>query len=165
MQIEIKFNLNGEDVSIMADPVRRLLDVLREDFKLTGVKEGCSEGECGACVVFVNDILVNSCMVPMANVINKKVMTIEGFKQTKEFEVIEKGFLEAGAVQCGFCTPGMIMATENLLRNISNPSVEEIKEGLSGNICRCTGYQTIIEAVQLSVKEGGGLWKSNLTSL
>jgi carbon-monoxide dehydrogenase small subunit len=165
MQIEIKFNLNGEDVLIKTDPVRRLLDVLREDFKLTGVKEGCSEGECGACVVFINDILVNSCMVPMANVINKKVMTIEGFKKTKEFEVIEKGFLEAGAVQCGFCTPGMILATENLLRNFSNPSDEQIKEGLSGNICRCTGYQSILEAVKIAVKEGGDLWKSKVTSL
>ncbi|MEA1973925.1 MAG: (2Fe-2S)-binding protein [Bacillota bacterium] len=165
MHKEIKFKLNGKDVVIETDPVRRLLDVLREDFKLTGVKEGCSEGECGACVVFINDILVNSCMVPMANVINKKVMTIEGFKETKEFEVIEKAFLEAGAVQCGFCTPGMILATENLLRNIGNPSVEEIKEGLSGHICRCTGYQAIIDAVQLAVKEGGGLWKSKVISL
>lgn len=161
----IEFTLNKKKVSIKVDPVRRLLDVLREDFKLTGVKEGCSEGECGACVVFINNQLVNSCMVPMGNVINKEIITIEGFKKTKQFEIIEKSFLEAGAVQCGFCTPGMILATENLLRTYQNPSLEEIKEGLSGNICRCTGYQSIFEAVMLAKKEGGELWLSTVISL
>jgi len=161
----INFTLNEKKVAIEVDPVRRLLDVLREDFKLTGIKEGCSEGECGACVVFINNQLVNSCMVPMGNVINKEIITIEGFKKIKQFEIIEKSFLEAGAVQCGFCTPGMILATENLLRTYKNPSLEEIKEGLSGNICRCTGYQAIFEAVILAKKEGGELWSSTVISL
>lgn len=156
---KIKFKLNNEVVEIEVDPVRRLLDVLREDFELTGVKEGCSEGECGACVVFIDDLLANSCMVPMANVINKHIITIEGFRETKRFEVIKECFLEAGAVQCGFCTPGMILATENILRNYKNPTLDEIKEGLSGNICRCTGYQSIFEAVELAKIKGGDLWK------
>ena len=161
----INFTLNNKKVSIDVDPASRLLDVLRINFNLTGVKEGCSEGECGACVVFINDQLVNSCMVPMGNVLNKEIITIEGFKNTKQFEVIENAFLEAGAVQCGFCTPGMILATENILRTYKNPSLEEIKEGLSGNICRCTGYQSIFEVVQLAKERGGDLWASTVISL
>lgn len=159
MKTNIEFVLNGQLISIHTNPSRRLLDVLRVDLNLTGVKEGCSEGECGACVVFMDDLLVNSCLVPMANVINKNVMTIEGFSETKQFRVIQESFIQAGAVQCGFCTPGMVLAAESILRKNSNPTLEEIKDGLSGNICRCTGYQMIFDAVQLAIKNGGDLWK------
>lgn len=154
----INFNLNNEKITMETDPAMRLLDVLRNDLNLTGVKEGCGEGECGACVVFFNGHLANSCLIPMANVIGQQVVTIEGFKKTKRFKVIEQAFLEAGAVQCGFCIPGMIMATEYILRTYKNPTLDQIKEGLSGNICRCTGYQMIFDAVQLAKKAGGDLW-------
>lgn len=158
MKKVIEFNLNNERVTINTDPSMRLLDVLRNDFQLTGVKEGCGEGECGACVVFFDGHLANSCLIPMANVIDKSIVTIEGFKRTKRFEVIEQAFLEAGAVQCGFCIPGMIMATEYILRTYQEPTLEDIKEGLSGNICRCTGYQMIFDAVKIAKKVGGDLW-------
>jgi len=154
----IEFNLNGETVEIETSPISRLLDVLREDFHLFGTKEACGEGECGTCVVFIDDVLINSCMVPMLNVLGKKIVTIEGYKTTKQFKVLEKSFLEAGAVQCGFCTPGMILASDALLRKNAKPSLDEIKEALSGNICRCTGYQMIFDAVTDASVKGEGLW-------
>lgn len=152
--MEIKFNLNNEEVSVDTTLSTRLLDSLRGDFKLTGTKEGCAEGECGACVVFLDGKIVNSCLVPMANIIDKKVTTIESFSKTEEYKKIEEGFVKAGAVQCGFCTPGMVMAVAYLLRNNPEPNLEEVKEGLSGNLCRCTGYQMIFDAVQLIDKGG-----------
>jgi carbon-monoxide dehydrogenase small subunit len=161
----LECTINGKKIEFDVSPDEILVNVLREKLNLTSVKKGCGEGECGACVVFINDQLVNSCMVPMGNVINKEIITIEGFKSTKQFEVIENAFLEAGAVQCGFCTPGMILATENILKTYKNPSLEEIKEGLSGNICRCTGYQSIFEALQLAKEKGGDLWASTVISL
>lgn len=144
----VEFVLNGESVLIKTALSRRLLDVLREDFALTGTKEGCGEGECGACVVFLDGELVNSCLLPMHAVMHKDVLTIEGLAQTEHYHIIEEAFVTSGAVQCGFCTPGMVMATEYLLRKYKAPTEAQIKEGLSGNICRCTGYQTILEAVQ-----------------
>lgn len=155
---KIKFKLNGEFQEIYTNPSRRLLDVLRDDFNLTGPKEGCGEGECGACAVLMNGEIVNSCSVPFANVINKEIITIEGFSKTKRYEVIKDAFAKAGGVQCGFCTPGMIIATESLLNKNPNPTDFEIKIGLSGNLCRCTGYNLIIEAVKIAAKEGEGLW-------
>ncbi|MBN2897230.1 MAG: (2Fe-2S)-binding protein [Clostridia bacterium] len=149
----VEFILNGKAVSLETSLSRRLLDVLREDFGLTGTKEGCGEGECGACVVFLDGELVNSCLVPMNSVIGKEVQTIEGLAQTKRYRIIEDAFVMAGAVQCGFCTPGMVMATEYLVRRYKHPTNEEIREGLSGNICRCTGYQTILEAVKRVFEE------------
>jgi carbon-monoxide dehydrogenase small subunit len=149
----VNFILNGQKVSVESSLSRRLLDVLREDFQLTGTKEGCGEGECGACVVFLNNQLVNSCLLPMNSVMDQEVLTIEGLAQTERFKIIEDAFVAAGAVQCGFCTPGMVMATEYLVRRYKHPTDEEIKEGLSGNICRCTGYQTILEAVKRVFKE------------
>lgn len=150
---KVEFVLNGETVKIETSLSRRLLDVLREDFGLTGTKEGCGEGECGACMVFLDNQLINSCLMPMNNVIGKEVMTIEGFAKTEKYKHIEDAFVTAGAVQCGFCTPGMVMATEYLLRSYRKPSQAQIKEGLSGNICRCTGYQTILEAVEKLFEE------------
>lgn len=146
--MDIKFNLNNSEVSINTSLSKRLLDVLREDFKLTGTKEGCAEGECGACIVYLNDKIVNSCLVPMANVVGERVITIESFSKTMEYKKIEKAFVNAGAVQCGFCTPGMVMTVHYILKDNKNPTLEEVKEGLSGNLCRCTGYQTIFNAIE-----------------
>lgn len=156
--MEIKFSLNGESVAVDSDPLRRLLDVLREDFENTGVKEGCGEGECGACAVLLDGKLVNSCIVPVGYVDGAEIVTIEGFRRTERFKIISDAFAEAGAVQCGFCTPGMIMATEAILSQNSKPTRDEIADGLSGNLCRCTGMNMIIEAVELASKNGGGKW-------
>jgi carbon-monoxide dehydrogenase small subunit len=155
---EIKFKLNGKEQTLNTDPNRRLLDVLREDFKLTGSKEGCGEGECGACSVLLNKQIVNSCSVPLANVDGQDIVTIEGFSKTKEYQVIKDSFATAGGVQCGFCTPGMIIATQSLLNTKPRPNDYEIKIGLSGNLCRCTGYNLIIKSVKLAAKDGDGLW-------
>ncbi len=155
---KITFQLNGKPVQLDTNPNRRLLDVLREDFSLTGVKEGCGEGECGACAVLMNHEIVNSCSVPIANVINKEIVTIEGFSQTHRYDILRNAFEEEGAVQCGFCTPGMMIASESLLNKNANPTEEEIKIGLSGNLCRCTGYNMIIKAIQRAVKDGDGTW-------
>lgn len=158
MANSIKFVLNGEQVSIDTDPLRRLLDVLRESFGLTGVKEGCGQGECGACSVIIDDKLVNSCIVPVGTIEDKNILTIEGLKNTKKFEILSECFEKAGAVQCGFCTPGMIMASEALLRKNNNPNEEQIREGISGNLCRCTGYSMIVDAVKMAAKRGEGIW-------
>ena len=154
----IKFILNGKQIEIETDPSRRLLDVLRSDFNLIGVKEGCGEGECGACSILLNHHVVNSCLLPLGNIINQEIMTIEGFKTTPRYHVIEQAFIDAGAVQCGFCTPGMVMATESLLHMNPTPNDVEIKIALSGNLCRCTGYNMIIEAVKMASERGIGLW-------
>ena len=158
MSNEIKFKLNGDDVIYVGNSLRRLLDVLRDDFKLTGVKEGCGEGECGACAVLLDGKLVASCIVPIGAIDGSEVITIEGFRRTERFKIISDAFAEAGAVQCGFCTPGMIMATEAILSQNPKPTRDEIAEGLSGNLCRCTGMNMIIEAVEIASKNGGGKW-------
>lgn len=154
----IKFILNDKEVEIDENPTARLLDILRERFGLLGVKEGCGEGECGACAVLINHKIINSCIVPLGNVIGKEVITIEGFSKTKRYQVLKKAFEDEGAVQCGFCTPGMLIASESLLNLNPHPTEEEIREGLSGNLCRCTGYNMIIKAVQRAVERGDGLW-------
>lgn len=158
MKEQIEFQLNGDLVHTNRPAGDRLLDVLREDFGLTGVKCGCGEGECGACSILLNGKLVNSCMVAVGNVLSQSVVTIEGYSKTERFQIVQKAYDTAGAVQCGFCTPGMIMATEALLSANSNPTEEEIREGLSGNLCRCTGYNMIVNAVSLAAKEGKGSW-------
>lgn len=155
---KIKFNLNNEEVSIESNPLRRLLDVLREDFKLIAPKEGCGQGECGACSVIIDGNLINSCCVPLGNVNGAKVITIEGLVDTKEFNILKEAYEDAGAVQCGFCTPGMIMASYALLTKNSRPNEDEIREGISGNLCRCTGYDKIIEAIKLASKRGDTVW-------
>ncbi|XEQ94642.1 Nicotinate dehydrogenase small FeS subunit [Sporomusa carbonis] len=140
------------------NPVKRLIDVLREDCGLTGVKEGCGEGECGACSVLVNGKLVNSCITAAGAVAGAEITTIEGLRTTPGYQVLSAAFAAAGAVQCGYCTPGMIMAATALLRNNPSPAETEIREAISGNLCRCTGYSMIVEAITLAAKEGEGLW-------
>lgn len=155
---KISFILNGEFVSTEQNPSMRLLDVLRNEYSLTGTKEGCGEGECGACAVLLDHRIVNSCSVILANVDGHEITTIEGFKKTKQYEVIKDSFGKTGGVQCGFCTPGMVIATESLLHENPHPTMDEIKVGLSGNLCRCTGYLMIFEAVKKASKDGEGLW-------
>ncbi len=156
--INIKFILNDEKIAMDVPANMRFLDVLRKTLGLSGMKEGCGEGECGACAVLIDGDIVNSCIYPAANLHGKKVTTIEGFSKTKRFEVLEDAFVQEGAVQCGICIPGMILAAESLLNKNPHPSVEEIKIGLSGNLCRCTGYNMIIKAILRASKKGDGLW-------
>ncbi|HOC81033.1 MAG TPA: (2Fe-2S)-binding protein [Bacilli bacterium] len=155
---KIRFNLNGQDVAVELNPSLRLLDVLRDHFHLTGTKEGCGEGECGACSVLINGRVVNSCCFPLANANGKKIMTIEGLAATERYQVLKDAFHIEGGSQCGICTPGMIMAAESLLSMNPHPTDEEIRIGLSGNLCRCTGYNMIIKAVKVAAKLGEGLW-------
>lgn len=157
----IRFELNGKKVSTDADPSRRLIDVLRGEFNLTGPKEGCGEGECGACAVLADGILLNSCITPLGNAAGRKILTVEGIRDTEKYRLLEKCFAEAGAVQCGFCTPGMIMAAEALLLKNPAPSEEDIREAISGNLCRCTGYNMIIEAVKAAAEGGKNLWQDS----
>lgn len=144
----IDFVVNGESVSVDVSPMRRLLDVLREDLHLTGAKEGCGEGECGSCSVLMNGDLVNSCLVPAMQVQGASVFTIEGMAGDAALHPVQRCFLEKGGAQCGICTPGMILATEHLLQKYPQPTEEQIREGLAGNLCRCTGYMRIFEAVR-----------------
>ena len=148
--IDLNFTLNGEKVSIKTNPNKRLLDLLRDDFFLTGVKEGCSEGECGACTVIRNGEAVTSCLVLAGQVEGDSIITIEGLGQNGEIDEIQKAFIECVAVQCGFCTPGMVLSAKALLMKNSHPSPEDIRHALAGNLCRCTGYQKIIRAVELA---------------
>ncbi len=145
-QAEISFTVNGEPKTVRAYPMERLLDVLRQ-LQLTGVKEGCGEGECGSCSVLMDGILVNSCLVPVLQASGSIVITIEGLASGATLHAVQDAFLECGGAQCGICTPGMILAAVHLLNRKSKPTAEEIREGLSGNLCRCTGYSQIVEAV------------------
>ena len=150
----IEFTLNGEKVAYEGSPLRRLIDVLREDFGLTGVKEGCGEGECGACSVLIDGKNVPSCILPVGAVAGREIYTIEGLRDTEQFNILMDCFAEAGAVQCGFCTPGMIIASVALLRHNPKPSEEEIRRWLAGNLCRCSGMNMIVEAVKLASERG-----------
>ena len=142
------FWVNGERKTVEAFPMRRLLDVLREDLGLTGTKEGCGEGECGACSVIIDEQLVNSCLVPIAQVEGARIRTIEGLAKNGDLHPVQQAFVNFGGAQCGICTPGMIMASVDLLSRHPQPTREQIREGLSGNLCRCTGYMRIFEAVE-----------------
>ena len=142
----MRFTLNGKRVRAAVHPLKRLLDVLREDCALTGTKEGCGEGECGACTVLVDGVPVNSCLVPAAQVDGARVTTIEGLGGR---HALQRAFVEHGGAQCGICTPGMIMAAVALGRK---PTLEQMRTGLAGNLCRCTGYHQIIEAVEAATK-------------
>ena len=155
---EIRFTLNGEQKVYTGNPLRRLLDVLREDYGLTGSKEGCGEGECGACSVIKDDKLVTSCIIPVASCNGAEILTIEGIRDTEKGKCIIDAFAEGGAVQCGFCIPGMVMAAYVLLSHNPDPTEEEIRIGISGNICRCTGYDLIVASIHLAVKKGAALW-------
>lgn len=154
----VKFTLNGKPVVSDRAEGACLLDVLREEFGLTGVKCGCREGECGACSVQLDGLLVNSCMVALGSVQGRSVLTIEGLRETPRFAVLSRAFAELSAVQCGFCTPGMLLASDALLWRCQHPSEAEIREGLSGNLCRCTGYNAIVKAVLAAAEAGEGLW-------
>ena len=156
--MEISFKINGKPISLDLDPSMRFIDVIRNVLHLNGTKEGCGEGSCGACVVLMDGKSVNSCLLPVANAIGHEFVTIEGFKETKEFDVLQKAFAETGGQQCGFCTPGMIIAAYSLLKENPHPSEAEIREKMSGNLCRCTGYQAIVQAVQIAAEKGEGLW-------
>lgn len=146
----IQFTLNGENRSVDADPLARLLDVIRDELGLVGTKEGCGEGECGACAVLIDGKLANSCITPMATVQDSDILTVEGFRSTERYAVIAEAFAEAGAVQCGFCTPGFVMAAAALLQSEPEPDDEQIRRGLAGNLCRCTGYNMIVDGVKLA---------------
>jgi carbon-monoxide dehydrogenase small subunit len=144
----LAFTVNGTVQSVEVYPMARLLDVLREDLRLTGTKEGCGEGECGACAVLMDGRLVNSCLVPVLQAAGSNITTIEGLAEGPKLSRLQQAFLECGGAQCGMCTPGMIMAAFHLLDKNPHPSREEIREGLAGNLCRCTGYQKIFGAVE-----------------
>ncbi|MEW8974345.1 MAG: (2Fe-2S)-binding protein [Tissierellaceae bacterium] len=150
----LKLKVNGENIETDVDPTKRLIDFIRDDLNLTGTKEGCSEGECGACTVLINNIAVTSCSVLVGQVNGDKITTIEGLDKSGELDIIQKAFIQKGAIQCGFCTPGMIMSCKALLLKNPNPSEDEIKRAIEGNLCRCTGYNKIVEAVQ-SIVDGG----------
>ena len=153
-KIELNIKVNNKDYKLFVASNKRLLDVLRDDLGLTGVKEGCSIGECGACTVIMNGKNVCSCMILAGQAEGSEIITIEGLEGPKgELHPLQEAFIEAGAVQCGFCTPGMILSSLTLLRRNLNPTVKEIKEAISGNFCRCTGYKQIIEAVQLAAEK------------
>lgn len=147
-KFKVSFNLNHEDVCVEVNPNKRLLDMLREDFGLTGVKEGCGEGECGACTVILNGEAVTSCTVLAPQVDGSSVITIEGISKEGEMDEIQEAFIKNGAVQCGFCTPGMVLSVKSLLLKNTNPNEEEIKTAIEGNLCRCTGYKKIIDATK-----------------
>ena len=143
----IAFTVNGRAVEVAARPMERLLDVLRGELGLTGTKEGCGEGECGACAVVVDGELVNSCLVPVLQAAGTEVLTIEGVEKGGVLHPLQEAFVSSGGAQCGICTPGMVMAALHLLERNPAPSPDEIREGLAGNLCRCTGYVRIFEAV------------------
>ncbi len=145
---KIHMTINGKKEEVDAPPMKRLLDVLREDLHLTGAKEGCGEGECGSCSVLMNGELVNSCLVPVLQAEGAHITTIEGVAVNGTLHPIQRCFLERGGAQCGICTPGMILATHHLLDKYPQPTLLQIQEGLAGNLCRCTGYMRIFDAVE-----------------
>jgi aerobic carbon-monoxide dehydrogenase small subunit len=146
-KIRVQCEVNGRPMTLETYPMARLLDVLREQAGLTGTKEGCGEGECGACSVEIDGALVNSCLVPALQADGAKIRTIEGLANGQQLHAVQQAFLTHGGAQCGICTPGMILAAVNLLARNPQPSESEIREGLAGNLCRCTGYMKIFESV------------------
>jgi carbon-monoxide dehydrogenase small subunit len=149
----IRFTLNGKETSIDAAPDRRVVDILREDFGMTGTKEGCGTGECGACTILADGLSRLSCLMLAVQLQDREICTIEGLGADGRPHALQKTFIESGAVQCGFCTPGMILNAAALLHSTPAPTRSEIREGLSGNLCRCTGYQKIIDAVEAAARE------------
>ena len=151
MKSNISFTLNGKKVTIICNPGTRLLDLLRDALEFTGTKEGCAIGECGACTVIFNGKAANSCLILAGQINNAEIITVEGLTANGGLSKLQKMFLEKGAVQCGFCTPGALISAYALLLENENPTEEEIKTALSGNLCRCTGYKQMIDAVKSSV--------------
>jgi len=149
--VQLRCRVNGDEVTVQGHPLSRLLDVLRTSLHLTGTKEGCGEGECGACGVLIDGRLVNSCLVPLLHADGASIVTIEGIGVGK-LHAVQQAFLEHGGAQCGICTPGMVLAAVNLLDRIPNPSMDDVRIALSGNLCRCTGYVRIFESVLSAVQ-------------
>ncbi|MDO9535785.1 MAG: (2Fe-2S)-binding protein [Bacillota bacterium] len=147
MKATVCFSLNGEKQVVEVDPSRTLLDVIRTDLSLTGTKKGCGDGDCGGCTVLIDGVPYNSCLVLIAKVEGKEVTTIEGLEKNGQMHPIQEAFVNHGAIQCGFCTPGMIMSAKYILDKNPKPTENEIRQGISGNLCRCTGYQKIVEAI------------------
>ena len=155
----IVLTVNGRAREVtLSHNLTRLLDVLREDLGQTGAKEGCGEGECGACSVLLNGKLVNSCLIPASQIDGAEILTPEGLAETEAGKLLAECFTECHGAQCGFCTPGMMMATASLLLSNPKPDEQAIREGLAGNLCRCTGYDMIIDAVQMAAEKGRGIW-------
>ena len=155
--MSIDFVVNGERVEVDAPGARRLLDVLREDLGLTGTKEGCGEGECGACSVLVDGAVVDSCLVPVAQVAGRSVQTVEGLAAPDgRLSILQQAMLETGGAQCGICTPGMLMAGMAFLESGAPPTDDAIREAIAGNLCRCTGYTKIVEGIALAAERGSG---------
>ncbi|HNS67682.1 MAG TPA: (2Fe-2S)-binding protein [Mesotoga infera] len=151
--MKIDFKLNGRDYSLEVRDDMRLLDFLREELKLTGTKEGCGEGECGACTVIIDGKAVNSCLVLAPEIDGKEVITVEGLERDGRLHPLQESFIEKGAIQCGFCTPGMLMSAKALLDRNPDPSDEEIMEAIEGNLCRCTGYYKIVQAIRAAAEK------------
>ena len=151
--VEITFSVNNESKTLKVYPMERLLDVLREQLRLTGTKEGCGEGECGACSVIIDGQIVNSCLVPVAQIDGAEIKTIEGVATGDQLHAVQQAFIECGGAQCGICTPGMVMAALSLLEKNPQPSEADIRNGLAGNLCRCTGYMKIFESVVRAYKK------------
>jgi carbon-monoxide dehydrogenase small subunit len=151
--LRARFHVNGGAVDVEAHPMARLLDVLRTNLNLTGTKEGCGEGECGACSVLLDGQIVNSCLVPLAQADGASIVTIEGMATGEQLHAVQQAFIDCGGAQCGICTPGMVLAAANLLERIPSPSLDDIRIGLSGNLCRCTGYMRIFEAVVSAIRK------------
>jgi len=154
-KVDVKFKVNGKEYELKIDGGERLLDTLRDRLKLKGVKEGCSIGECGACTVILDGKAVNSCMVLTAQVNGSEILTIEGLEKDGNLDPLQQSFIDHQAVQCGFCTPGMLMSAKALLNHNPSADRDDIKTALEGNICRCTGYEQIIEAVESVAKKKG----------
>jgi carbon-monoxide dehydrogenase small subunit len=153
-RISLTFKVNGKEVTLKVGPKERLIDTLREQLNLTGTKEGCSIGECGACTVILDGEAVCSCLILTGQIGGSEVLTIEGLEVTGKLDPLQKAFLDYQAVQCGFCTPGMLMSAKALLMKNPHPSREEIKTTLEGNLCRCTGYEQIIQAIESVANKG-----------
>ena len=154
-KVSVACKVNGKSVTLRAYPMARLLDVLREQLRLTGTKEGCGEGECGACSVLLDGELVNSCLLPVLQAEGTEITTIEGLASGDQLHAVQEAFLACGGAQCGICTPGMVLAAVNLLEQKPNPTEAEIRAGLAGNLCRCTGYMRIFEAVVAACQRTG----------
>jgi|SRR6516162_4500257 len=154
-RIEIRLSVNGEERTVSVYPMERLLDVLRNQLGLTGAKEGCGEGECGSCAVLMDGLLVNSCLIPIGQAGGASITTIEGLAHDERLHPLQESFLACNGAQCGICTPGMILAAVHLLDKHPRPTLEEIREGLSGNLCRCTGYLQIYAAVNEAANRSG----------
>ena len=155
--INIKLTVNGKDYSLEIEEDKRLIDVLREDLRFTGVKEGCSEGECGACSVIMDGRIVNSCLVMAVQANGSSIVTVEGLVKDGELDPVQRAFIEKGATQCGYCTPGFIMAARAFLNRAKDPTREEIREAISGNLCRCTGYNKIVDAIEEAYRYEKGI--------